>query len=1036
MIGGVGAGLYVLLSPSGEKGKVPDIQKEDYEATIRRLQDKISSLKENVSSLNTKLKKTDESIKSLEKQLQAQEKEKAELEKIIEKQKKWEELGTKDTGKIKQQAMEFKDKLQEKEKELEKKFSENVKLTREIKELSDNIESLTKSNNEKEEEIRVLKFKLKDYLSKLQEQTKTTHGLKRKLEQSDWVTKDEYKELKGNFDSLEKEIEEKKKILLAKDERLNELEAKVHQLNAQLTAKAKEVPSKDALPEEGADKSVAGPAEQVEPKLLESTPEPSKALEATSESLPTQPQPALQPEAVEAPQLENPIKEEIETKPSEEAPVDLSVEPTPEQPEEKIDLSVDLSKVRNIGIMAHIDAGKTTLTERLLFYTGKIHKVGEVHDGKATMDWMKQERERGITITAAATTCFWLDTRINVIDTPGHVDFTAEVERSLRVLDGAVVVFCAVGGVEAQSETVWRQSDKYHVSKMVFVNKMDRLGADFYKVLGEIEEKLAANAVPVEIPIGAEAEFKGVIDLIEMKSYMYGTDEDVKKVAAEDIPSEYLEIAKKWRHNLLEKACSLDESLADKYLKDESSVTEEELKSAIRKATIANKIIPMLCGSALKNKGLQKLLDGVTFYLPSPVDLPAVIGHDPKDSSSIIKVSPSVNEPFAALAFKIQSDPHVGKLVYFRVYSGYLAAGSYILNSTKNKKERVGRLLQMHANQKENRSSICAGDIGAAVGLGSTVTGDTLCAETRPVILEAIEFPEPVVSISIKPKTRQDQDRLGKAIMKLVEEDPTFAFETDEETNEILLSGMGELHLEIMVDRLKEEFNVQAEVSPPKVAYKETILKAVTGEYKHIKQTGGHGQYGHVVIEFSPNEKGKGFIFETKIKGGAIPQNFIPSIEKGLKEVMKKSVYAGYPAVDIKATLLDGSFHEVDSSDIAFRLAAMGCFRETFPKADPVLIEPYMRIEVLTPEEYLSSIVGYICSKRGKIINIEDKSNQKLVISEAPLSEMFGYSQIFRSLSSGRATFAMEFSKYEPLPSNLAEKIVAEKKKEREEQNK
>jgi len=1048
MLGGLGGGLYMLLYPSGEKGKVPDIQKEDYEATIRRLQDKISSLKENVSSLNNKLKTIGENTKNLEKQLQEKDKEKAELEKLIEKQKKWEELGTKDTEKIKQQAVEFKDKLQGKELELEKKFSENVKLTKERKELSDNIEALTKSNNEKEEEIRVLKFKLKDYLSKLQEQTKTTHGLKRKLEQSDWVTKDEYKELKENFDSLEKEIEEKKKILLVKDEKVSELEAKVHQLSAQLITKTKEVSPEATLLEEEAAKAkevakTEEPVSPVTPQVPESVSEEKKDLEVIPEKL--EPPPIeTQPESVEVPQ-ETPAKEGLENIAKEAGQADIPAETVEvpaetvegPQPGEKVDLSVvDLSKVRNIGIMAHIDAGKTTLTERLLFYTGKIHKVGEVHDGKATMDWMKQERERRITITAAATTCFWRETRINVIDTPGHVDFTAEVERSLRVLDGAVVVFCAVGGVEAQSETVWRQSDKYHVPKIVFVNKMDRLGADFYKVLGEIEEKLAANAVPVEIPIGAEAEFKGVIDLIEMKAYMYGTDEDIKKVSAEEVPSEHLEAAKKWRHNLLEKACSLDETLADKYLKDENSVTEGELKSAIRKATIANKIIPMLCGSALKNKGLQKLLDAVTFYIPSPIDLPPVEGHDPRDSGSIIKVSPSVNEPFAALAFKIQSDPHVGKLVYFRVYSGYLAAGSYILNSTKNKKERVGRILQMHANQKENRNSICAGDIGAAIGLSSTVTGDTLCAETRPVILESIEFPEPVVSISIKPKTRQDQDRLGKAIMKLVEEDPTFAFETDEETNEILLSGMGELHLEIMVDRLKEEFNVQAEVSPPKVAYKETILKAVTGEYKHIKQTGGHGQYGHVVIEFSPNEKGKGFVFESKIKGGAIPQNFIPSIEKGLREVIKKGVYAGYPAVDIKATLLDGSFHEVDSSDIAFRLAAKGCFRENFLKGNPVLIEPYMRIEVLTPEEHLSSIVGYICSKRGKIINIEDKSNQKLVISEAPLSEMFGYSQIFRSLSSRRATFAMEFSKYEPLPSSLAEKIVAEKKKEREEQNK
>jgi elongation factor G len=1048
MVGALAAGLYMLF-PSTEKGKVPEIQKEDYEATIKRFQEKINSLKENISSLNAKIKESDENAKNLEATLKEKDKEKAELEKFIEKQKKWEETGTKDTEKIKQQVVELKDKLQEKELNLEKKFSESVKLTREIKELNDNIETITKHNNEKDEEIRVLKFKLKDYLSKLQEQTKTTHGLKKKLEQSDWVTKDEYKELKENFDALEKEAEEKKKILLARDERLNELEAKVHQLNAQLTAKAKEIQPETQPPKEEIKEPVEAPQPEAAPEAAlppenKDSQSPEIAAEGKAEV-----QEEKAPENQDVVQPEVPAEEKSESQAKEAVPEEVLPDTAEEKPtaegkssdeekpsEEKIDLSVDLGKVRNIGIMAHIDAGKTTLTERLLFYTGKIHKVGEVHDGKATMDWMKQERERGITITSAATTCFWADTRINVIDTPGHVDFTAEVERSLRVLDGGIVVFCAVGGVEAQSETVWRQSDKYHVPKLVFVNKMDRVGADFYKVLSEIEQKLGANAVPIEIPIGAESEFKGVIDLIEMKAYMYGKDEDIKKVNAEEIPPDYAEPAKKWRHNLLEKTCSLDETLAEKYLKDESSVTEEELKSAIRKATIGNKIIPMLCGSALKNKGLQKLLDAVTFYLPSPVDLPAVEGKDPKDSNNIIKVSPTVTEPFAALAFKIQSDPHVGKLVYFRVYSGYLTAGSYILNSTKNKKERVGRILQMHANQKENRSSICAGDIGAAVGLSSTITGDTLCAESRPVILEAIEFPEPVVSISIKPKTRQDQDRLGKAIMKLVEEDPTFAFETDEETNEILLSGMGELHLEIMVDRLKEEFKVESEVSPPKVAYKETILKAVTGEYKHIKQSGGHGQYGHVVIEFSPNEKGKGFVFESKIKGGAIPQNFVPSIEKGLKEVMKKSVYAGYPAVDIKATLLDGSFHEVDSSDIAFRIAAMGCYRETFLKADPVLIEPYMRIEVLTPEEYLSSIVGYICSKRGKIINIEDKSNQKLVISEAPLSEMFGYSQIFRSLSSGRATFAMEFSKYEPLPSNLAEKIVAEKKKEKEAQNK
>ncbi|MFA5101312.1 MAG: elongation factor G [Candidatus Omnitrophota bacterium] len=701
-----------------------------------------------------------------------------------------------------------------------------------------------------------------------------------------------------------------------------------------------------------------------------------------------------------------------------------------------IDLSLDLHKVRNIGIMAHIDAGKTTLTERLLFFTGKTHKMGEVHDGKATMDWMKQERERGITITAAATTCFWSDIRINVIDTPGHVDFTAEVERSLRILDGAVVVFCAVGGVEAQSETVWRQSDKYHVPKITFVNKMDRLGADFFKVLQEIEEKLEACTVPLEIPLGAEADFKGVLDLIDMQAYLYDDASDGKTVTKAEIPSEHLDLVKKWRHTMMERALSIDEALLDKYLKDENSITGEELRAAIRKGTIANKLVPVLCGSALKNKGLQKLLDAVVMYLPSPLDLPSVEGKSPRNPEEKIQVNPVLTEPFTALAFKIQTDPHVGKLVYFRVYSGALGAGSYILNASKNKKERVSRILQMHANQKENRSVIYAGDIGAAVGLAATITGDTLCDEKRPVLLESIDFPVPVMSISITPKSRADQDKLTKAIMKLAEEDPTFTFETDEDTKEIILSGMGELHLEIIVDRLKEEFKVEAEVSPPKVAYKETITRTVTGEYKHVKQSGGRGQYGHVVIEMAPGERGSGFSFESKIKGGAIPQNYIPSIEKGLRESIKKGVYANYPAVDMHLTLLDGSYHEVDSSDIAFRLTAMGYFRETFMKAGPALLEPYVSLELVTPEEYVSSLVGYVCSKRGKIINVDAKGNQKIIIAEAPLGEMFGYSQVFRSLSSGRATFSMEFCKYEVVPGEQAAKIVEERKKEREQANK
>lgn len=1041
ILGGLGFGVYVLFFLGTDKNK-PGLEepKEDYRQTISQLKSNAESYKAKIASLSAEADKTNNIIIELKSQIEQEQNAKIELEKLLEKQKKWDERGITEVEKAKSQSFEVKDKLKTKEKELEAKFSENIKLIKEVRDLSDRVNELTNHLNNREEEIRVLKAKGKDYFERLQEQTKLALELKRKLEKSEWVTKDEYNALRESYEALEREIETKKKFLLAKDEELKNLEIEKQKLHMQLAAKTKEikeeikvVPKVEEITEQQAaaeqkEESSSGTQQKEQETQVEQKTEQNK--EQVSE----------EPQKEQEPLSQEQVKEEIAQEPkiAEPAQEPQIAEPVEEKLESGLpaDLSVDLSKIRNIGIMAHIDAGKTTLTERILFYTGKIHKVGEVHDGKATMDWMKQERERGITITAAATTCMWNDIRINVIDTPGHVDFTAEVERSLRVLDGAVVVFCAVGGVEAQSETVWRQSDKYSVPKIVFVNKMDRLGADFYKVIKEIEDKLAANIAPVEIPLGAEIDFKGVVDLVEMKAYIYDSEDDPKKFTVEDIPADYLDKAKEWRHKLLEKACSFDESLTDKYLKDESAVTQEELKSAIRKGTIANKLIPILCGTALKNKGLPKLLDAVIFYLPSPFDLPPIEAQDPLNAENKIKISASIEEPFTALAFKVQADPHVGKLIYFRVYSGILSAGSYILNSVKNKKERVGRILQMHANQKENRSYITAGDIGAAVGLANTVTGDTLCSPERPILLEAIEFPNPVVSISIKPKTRQDQDRLSKAIMKLTEEDPTFAFETDEETNEILLWGMGELHLEIMVERLRDEFKVESEVSPPKVAYKETILKAVTGEYKHIKQTGGHGQYGHVVIDFSPNPRGQGFVFESKIKGGAIPQNYIPSIEKGLKEVMKKSVYAGFPAVDIKATLLDGSFHEVDSSDIAFRQAAQGCFRETFPQGNPVLIEPCMRIEVLVPEEYTSSIVGYICSKRGKIVNIDSKSNQKLIIAEAPLSEMFGYSQIFRSLSSGRATFSLEFSHYETVPQELAEKIVAEKKKEREEQNK
>ncbi|UCC96249.1 MAG: elongation factor G [Candidatus Omnitrophota bacterium] len=835
--------------------------------------------------------------------------------------------------------------------------------------------------------------------------------------------------------------------MLVKDEKLRKLQTDVKSLRAQLKARGhKEARIKRKQPET---------QKKQEPLIKE---EESQDAEATSVSgelpktvSPDQPvadkgkeQISLTPpSSVETPpQVEEEIQEsqEVDQKEGEvvqgEQPIVEEKVREAKEARLKPPISVDLTAVRNIGIVAHIDSGKTTITERILFYTGKSHKIGEVHDGKAQMDWMKQEQERGITITSAATTCTWQDTTINIIDTPGHVDFTAEVERSLRVLDGAVVVFCAVGGVEAQSETVWRQSDKYNVPKIAFINKMDRMGANFYKVVESMKERLGTNPVCVQIPIGAESDFKGIVDLITMKAYTYDESTQGKSVSETEIPQEYLGEAKKWHHSMVEKAVSIESTLTEKYLKDENSITEQQLYSALRKGTLAGALVPVLCGSALKNKGIQHLLDAILHYLPSPPDRPALEAVDSKNPDEKVGVSAQLTEPFAALAFKIQSDPHVGKLIYLRVYSGYLKAGSYVLNATKNKKERVGRLLQMHANQKENKDYIYAGQIVAAVGLGHTTTGDTLCSTSRPLILESIKFPAPVMSISIKPTSRKDQDKLTGAVAKLSEEDPTFLTETDKESKEIILSGMGELHLEIIVDRIKEEFKVDANVSPPKVAYRETAQEVTTGEYKHIKQTGGRGQYGHVIMEISPLTRGEGFVFEDKIKGGSIPQNYIPAVKKGVMQVMKKGVFAGFPVVDLKVTLLDGSYHEVDSSDIAFQLAGIGCFKETFRKASPILLEPYMAIEVLAPEEFVSSLVGYICSKRGKILNIDTQGTQKLISAEAPLSEMFGYSQIFRSLSSGRATFSLEFSRYEQVPSHIIEKILEEKTKEKEKEKK
>ncbi len=984
---GVAVVAYSFVVAAGDKKLENEQVKEEHIGTLKQ---RVRSLKGKRHFLQGEIDKVSEDALITQKELQDQKQRALTLEKELARREDWVNHEARRLEKIEEELKDLREKVMQKDKDLEREFSKNVALTRELRQASDRINELEADSEDKDKEIAVFKEKIEKYSKEVVEYAKSINELKRKLQNSDWVAKDEYNELKKDYEALSREIEEKKKYLLAKDQEIAGLKELNDSMQLQLKNKSEAVLEQEGLSEESA--SAVG-----------SEPEEILSQENTSiEVVPEQGEDKQWPEVKE--EVSQPVKEEV---------------------------SLDLSKVRNIGIIAHIDAGKTTLTERVLFYTGKSHKIGEVHDGQAQMDWMKQEQERGITITSAATTCFWNDTKINIVDTPGHVDFTAEVERSLRILDGAVVVFCAVGGVEAQSETVWRQSEKYNVPKIAFINKMDRMGANFFQVLKDIENNLQANAVPIEIPIGAENDFRGVIDLIEMKAYIYDEKTLGKDFSVEDIPDDCSEMAGIYRHSMLEKVSAVDESLMEKYLNNESSISADELKSAIRKGTVANKFIPVLCGSALKNKGVQKLLDTITEYLPSPVDLPYIEGNKADDSKEIVKVASSVNEPFAALAFKVQIDPHVGKLVYFRVYSGMLSAGSYVLNATKGKKERISRILQMHANQKENIRTIYAGDIGAAVGLTNTVTGDSICDPSRPVILESIEFPVPVVSISISPRSRQDQDKLNKAIMKLLEEDPTFSVSTNEETREIILSGMGELHLEIIVDRLKHEFKVDAEISQPKVAYKEAIKESAEAEYKHVKQTGGRGQYGHVIMEIAPASRGQGLIFENKIKGGAIPGSYIPAIEKGIIDIMNRGVYAGYPIVDVRVTLLDGSFHEVDSSELAFKTAAIGCFKEMFSKANPTFLEPCMSIEVLVPEGYVSSLVGNICSRRGKILNIEDKGNQKIIYAEAPLSEMFGYSQAFRSLSSGRATFSMSFVRYEEVPSEIAEKIIEEKKKEK-----
>ncbi len=680
-----------------------------------------------------------------------------------------------------------------------------------------------------------------------------------------------------------------------------------------------------------------------------------------------------------------------------------------------------LKNIRNIGIMAHIDAGKTTTTERILFYTGRVYRMGEVHEGSATMDWMIQEQERGITITSAATTCRWGDYQINIIDTPGHVDFTIEVERSLRVLDGAVAVFCSVGGVEPQSETVWRQADRYRVPRIAFVNKMDRTGADFDRVIETMKKRLGATAVPVQLPIGAEDNFCGIVDLVEEKALYYLDDLGTRNEVRE-IPEEIREKAAAARERMLEILAEYDEGLMEKYLGGEK-IEPDEIRRVIRAATLGVKITPVLCGSAFKNKGIQPLLDAVVNYLPSPLDLPPIKGFDPKTGEEILR-NPTEEEPFSALAFKVMSDPYVGRLVYLRVYSGKMTAGSYVYNANKNRRERVARILRMHANHREDIDVVRSGEIAAVVGFKDTVTGDTLCDAEHQLILEAMDFPEPVISIAVEPRTKDDEDRLTASLAKLAEEDPTFRVKNDPETGQTIISGMGELHLEVIIDRLLREFKVEANIGKPQVSYRETITRAVKAEGKFIRQTGGRGQYGHVLLEMEPLERGKGFVFESKIVGGAVPREYIPAVEAGIKEAMFNGVLAGYQVVDVKVVLVDGSYHEVDSSEMAFKIAASMAFKEGCKKGNSILLEPVMKIELVVPEEYIGDVLGDFNARRGRVESMEPKAQAQIVRGTAPLAEMFGYATALRSLSQGRATYTMHFSHYAEVPANLAREII------------
>ncbi len=682
---------------------------------------------------------------------------------------------------------------------------------------------------------------------------------------------------------------------------------------------------------------------------------------------------------------------------------------------------MDLAQTRNIGIIAHIDAGKTTTTERILFYTGKVHKLGEVHDGAATMDWMVQEQERGITITSAATTCYWKDARINIIDTPGHVDFTVEVERSLRVLDGAVGVFCAKEGVEPQSETVWRQGDKYEVPRLAFINKMDMAGADFFNVIRMMRARLKALVLPIQLPIGTEEEFNGIVDLVRQTA-LYYLDDLGTRSEEKEIPSEMVELAERYRDKMIETLAEVDETIMEKYLEGET-VSEEEIRKALREATINHRYIPVLCGTSYRNKGVQLLMDAVVDYLPSPLDVPPMKGLDPLTGEELLR-GPDIDEPLSALAFKIMSDPYVGKLAFVRIYSGKIDSGSYVYNSTKGHRERVGRILRMHANRREELETASAGNIVALVGMKKTSTGDTICSEKDRIILESINFPEPVIAVAIEPKTRADQDKMSISLQKLSEEDPTFQSRVDDETGQTIIHGMGELHLEIIIDRLLREFKVDANVGRPQVSYKESIRKETKIEGKFVRQSGGKGQYGHVVLSLEPLERGSGFIFEERITGGVIPREFIPAVKSGIQEALTNGVLAGYNVVDVKVALLDGSHHDVDSSELAFKIAASQAFKKGMAKASPVLLEPIMKVEVMVPEEYMGEVIGDINSRRGKIEGVEPKGGSQIIRGHVPLAEMFGYATELRSHTQGRGTYSMEFSHYSELPANMVEKII------------